>query len=254
MFQGCESLHNTMSLPASALIESCYQYMFAYCKKIKVAPKLEATALAKSCYESMFQGCTSLTSPTLLPATTLADSCYESMFRGCTSLKAAFDLTSSGAVPFSGYSHMFSGCTSLVIAPKITAKIASSAGSGREFRGMFAYCTSLQDGAVFEFTSNIPTGRSQMFAELYEGCSALTSVTFLTKDASGFTNFNVGTNIGTSTNPSYVYRWLSGVSSNTSDCTFYTVDGDSSKWSGSDRNHVIPTNISKWTFKTYQQT
>ena len=47
---------------------------------------LPATTLLESCYDSMFKGCTSLTKAPALPATTLAKGCYQNMFSGCTNL------------------------------------------------------------------------------------------------------------------------------------------------------------------------
>ena len=53
-------------LPATALAESCYSYMFNGCTSLTAAPALPATALAEYCYSNMFNGCTSLTAVTCL--------------------------------------------------------------------------------------------------------------------------------------------------------------------------------------------
>jgi hypothetical protein len=60
MFQGCTSLVNAPSLPATTLAAYCYYYMFYGCTSLVNAPALPATTLANDCYVSMFQGCTSL--------------------------------------------------------------------------------------------------------------------------------------------------------------------------------------------------
>ena len=47
---------------------------------------LPATTLVENCYQSMFEGCTKLERAPVLPAPTLAPSCYYQMFKGCTNL------------------------------------------------------------------------------------------------------------------------------------------------------------------------
>lgn len=47
---------------------------------------MPATSLVESCYESMFQGCTYLVSAPLLPATAGATNCYKNMYNSCSSL------------------------------------------------------------------------------------------------------------------------------------------------------------------------
>lgn len=73
-------------LPATALTEYCYQYMFTSCTALTTAPQLPATALATACYQYMFTNCTALTTAPQLPATTLAEGCYAYMFNNCTNL------------------------------------------------------------------------------------------------------------------------------------------------------------------------
>ena len=47
---------------------------------------MPATSLVESCYESMFQGCTYLVSAPLLPATAGATNCYKNMYNSCSNL------------------------------------------------------------------------------------------------------------------------------------------------------------------------
>ena len=47
---------------------------------------MPATSLVESCYESMFEGCTYLVSAPLLPATAGASNCYKNMYKDCSSL------------------------------------------------------------------------------------------------------------------------------------------------------------------------
>ena len=67
---------SALSLPATTLMESCYNNMFSGCASLIFAPILPATALVSNCYRNMFTGCTSLAIAPTLPATTLADYCY----------------------------------------------------------------------------------------------------------------------------------------------------------------------------------
>lgn len=62
--------------------------LFYYCTGLTSAENLilPATTLVESCYQMMFDGCTNLTKAPELPATTLADYCYAHMFYGCSSL------------------------------------------------------------------------------------------------------------------------------------------------------------------------
>lgn len=73
-------------LPATALAEYCYAYMFSGCTNLTTAPVLPATILEDYCYEGMFDGCTSLTTAPVLPAATLVNYCYYCMFENCSSL------------------------------------------------------------------------------------------------------------------------------------------------------------------------
>lgn len=75
-----------MVLPATTLVERCYQSMFNGCTSLTTAPELPATTLANACYNSMFQNCSSLTTAPDLLAATLQTNCYYHLFYGCSSL------------------------------------------------------------------------------------------------------------------------------------------------------------------------
>ena len=109
-----------MILPATTLVQNCYQGMFNDCTGLTTAPELPAIRLANYCYSAMFYGCTSLTIAPELPATTLASGCYSSMFKGCTSLTTAPVLPAT-TLANSCYGYMFDGCTSLTTAPVLPA-------------------------------------------------------------------------------------------------------------------------------------
>lgn len=112
MFANCTSLVSVPILPATTLGESCYQAMFYNCTSLTTAPALPATTLVSSCYNIMFYGCTSLTTPPELPATTLATSCYYAMFNNCRNLVSAPTLPAT-TLASRCYERMFFGCKSL---------------------------------------------------------------------------------------------------------------------------------------------
>ena len=47
-------------LPATELVENCYNSMFTSCLSLTTAPELPATELVEKCYNSMFDNCPSL--------------------------------------------------------------------------------------------------------------------------------------------------------------------------------------------------
>ena len=142
LFEGNVNIHNHslkgIVLPATTLVDNCYESMFRGCISLTQAPELPATTLDWNCYQSMFQGCTGLTQAPKLPATTLVDNCYESMFRGCISLTQAPELPAT-TLADNCYQSMFQGCISLTQAPELPATtLAESC-----YESMFEGCTSL---------------------------------------------------------------------------------------------------------------
>ena len=113
MFEGCTSLTTPPVLSVSSRI-SYYAYasMFAGCTSLTAAPQLPATNLVDGCYNNMFAGCTSLSTAPALPARTLAPYCYYSMFYGCSSLSTAPALYAT-VVAEGCYGQMFYNCTNL---------------------------------------------------------------------------------------------------------------------------------------------
>lgn len=88
LFQYCTALTSAPELPATALANDCYGFMFIGCDKLKKAPQLPAEQLAARCYSYMFAHCTSLEEAPTLSAKSLVDHCYEYMFWVCSNLKA----------------------------------------------------------------------------------------------------------------------------------------------------------------------
>ena len=140
LFQGCSSLVNAPSLPATTLAAECYYSMFKGCTSLVDAPNLPATTLAVECYYSMFQGCKSLVNAPNLPATTLALYCYYSMFRDCESLVDAPNLPAT-TLAADCYHGMFRGCKSLVNAPNLPATTLAF----YCYHSMFRDCTMLSE-------------------------------------------------------------------------------------------------------------
>jgi len=139
-----------LSLPATTLAGSCYQYMFSNCTTLTTAPVLPATELAYNCYDNMFFGCVSLTTAPALPATTLTNMCYNGMFYGCTSLTTAPSILPATTLAAICYQYMFYDCRNLTIAPALPA-------------------TTLTDGC---------------YQSMFKGCTNLNSITCLATDIS----------------------------------------------------------------------
>lgn len=98
-------------LPATLVLDGCYNMMFKWCTLLFAAPELPATSLADSCYMKMFDGCSILSLPPKLPATILAPSCYYLMFHSSwvdilTPLSATF-------LPDYCYYGMYSQCSKI---------------------------------------------------------------------------------------------------------------------------------------------
>jgi hypothetical protein len=163
MFNGNGKLVSAenLVLPATTLVESCYEDMFNGCSLTTAPSVLPATTLAQRCYSNMFEDCSSLTTaPSVLPATTLANDCYCLMFMNCSSLTTAPELPATTLVNYC-YGDMFRGCSSLnyikMLATDISASrcldnwVLSVANSGTFIKA--ESMTSLPSG-----TSGIPNG------------------------------------------------------------------------------------------------
>ena len=107
-------------LPATGLVERCYQGLFFNCSGLTTPPVLTASVLAPHCYEDMFNGCESLTTAPLLHSVSLANYCYETMFRNCKSLVDAPSLPATELAQ-GCYFGMFVGCTGITTAPELNA-------------------------------------------------------------------------------------------------------------------------------------
>ena len=166
MFEGCTSLTTAPELPSTTLAEYCYDAMFEGCTSLTTAPELPATTLAEYCYDGMFNGCTSLTTAPELPATTLAEYCYDGMFNGCTSLTTAPELPATTLAEYC-YVNMFQGCTSLTTAPELPATTLAQ----NCYDGMFWGCTSLTTAPELSATALTQS----CYASMFLGCTSLTT-------------------------------------------------------------------------------
>ena len=149
-----------LSLPATTLVNDCYNSMFDGCTSLTTAPKLPATTLANYCYYSMFYGCTNLTTVPELLATTLASNCYAYMFKGCTNLTKAPELPAT-ILAERCYRFMFQNCTSLTIAPELPATTLASGC----YLDMFEYCTNLTTAPELPATTLASGCYNAMFAD-----------------------------------------------------------------------------------------
>ena len=176
MFQGCTSLTQAPTLPATTLASNCYSSMFQGCTSLTQAPALPATTLASNCYGGMFSGCTSLTQAPALPATTLAAYCYSNMFDSCTSLAQAPALPLTTLENYC-YSGMFQGCTSLTQAPALPATTLAECC----YYFMFKGCTSLKLSSTKtdEYTQEYRIPSSG------DGTTASTALAFMFKSTGG---------------------------------------------------------------------
>lgn len=81
LFAGAEKLVNStehkLVLPATTLMEGCYQDMFSGCKGLEKAPELLAPALVKDCYKEMFCGCAKLSHVACLATDVTASDCMK---------------------------------------------------------------------------------------------------------------------------------------------------------------------------------
>ena len=79
LFAGAEKLVNStehkLVLPATTLMEGCYQDMFSGCKGLEKAPELTAPALVKDCYKEMFYDCSKLNHVACLATDITAPDC-----------------------------------------------------------------------------------------------------------------------------------------------------------------------------------
>lgn len=73
LFKGCTSLTKAPVLPATTLVEGCYDAMFVGCRFLKKAPELPATILVTMCYDQMFFGCSKLKEVRISATTTATD-------------------------------------------------------------------------------------------------------------------------------------------------------------------------------------
>ena len=88
LFKNCSVLTSAPELPATKLVDNCYNRMFEGCTSLTSAPKLSAIELADGCYFRMFYGCENLLSVTMLaPSDQIskaADCCYNWLYNAGT--------------------------------------------------------------------------------------------------------------------------------------------------------------------------
>lgn len=140
LFQNCTTINKVSKnfLPALALSNNCYYYMFYNCSNLTEAPDLPAATIAGSCYYYMFYNCSNLTVAPNLPAQTLQSYCYYGMFYNCENLTTAPIINATSLAYYCCY-YMFYKCSSLITAPDLLAlKLESYC-----YYSMFSSCSNL---------------------------------------------------------------------------------------------------------------
>ena len=88
LFKDCSVLTSAPELPATKLVDDCYNRMFEGCTSLTSAPKLSAIELVSGCYFRMFYGCENLLSVTMLaPSDQISkatDCCYNWLYNAGT--------------------------------------------------------------------------------------------------------------------------------------------------------------------------
>ena len=127
MFYGCSNLRSVSKnfLPAMALSNNCYSYMFRDCINLITPPNLPSLTLASYCYSGMFYGCTNLNEAPIIAATTLAYQCCYYMFYKCTNLVTSPDLLAQKLASYCYYS-MFSQCSNMLYIKMLATDISAT--------------------------------------------------------------------------------------------------------------------------------
>ena len=170
MFANC-SLTAAPDLPATTVGLSGYKGMFRDCTSLIVVPQVfAATTLGPACCLEMFAGCTVISLGKIPQATSMADSCFERMYSGCSSLHEIPAFPSDIRCADSCFSHMFLDCTSLTEIPGGTFSFSELASNA--CFSMFRNCTALESA----YLGDLPMLHQGCIAEMFNGCSSLSSV------------------------------------------------------------------------------
>jgi hypothetical protein len=160
MFQGCIYLVNAPKLPATTLANHCYMQLFDSCINLTVAPELPATTMKSQCYQSMFYKCKITVAPEL-PATTLANYCYMGMFYNCTSLMTAPSVLPATTLKQECYKNMFYNCSKLNYIKMLATDISATDCFKNWVYGVSASGTFIKDASMTSLTigvNGIPDG------------------------------------------------------------------------------------------------
>ena len=206
LFQGAANIefHNvkTLLLPATKLIDHCYEKMFEGCINLKNTPVINVDCnkadysmsamfadclslttvadgskisgkLGKEACESMFYNCTSLTAtPVIDVDCNAAESCMDAMFANCTNLTTvASGSKISGQQAYRSCEFMFVNCTSLTATPVIDVDCNAATAC---MNCMFDGCTSLTTVASgSQIKGTMGEGACAM---MFDGCKLLATI------------------------------------------------------------------------------
>lgn len=210
MFMNYGRLEKATNIKVKELPKYACRSMFAGCTSLTDMPIILAEQVAQDAVSEMFNGCTSLVNTTTLHINKILTGGMRSMFRGCTSLTTTptwnETITFAENYTNSAFTSIFEGCTGLTDASPvhITIKIDSA---DNLLNGIFSGCTSLVTGPYIEIVYNGYVNSYGMF----DGCSELESVTYLSNDV----NFSFG--LGDNTKNG-VFYYKDGVEYNPADC------------------------------------
>lgn len=137
---------------------------------------LPATTLVDHCYEQLFEGCSAMTVAPKLPATNLAQRCYSCMFKG-SAIEEAPILPARVINATFPYYNMFQDCVFLVKPPVLVATSDTSGGS-QTYSGMFMNCRLIESVEIYGDISG---------GAMFKDCSSLNTVIY---HASTFTEAN----------------------------------------------------------------
>lgn len=154
MFQDCGYLYNAPKLPATTLGNHCYMQLFDSCSNLTVAPELPATTMKSQCYQSMFSKCNKITIAPALPATTLANYCYMGMFYNCTNITTAPELPAT-KLSQECYKNMFYNCSKLNYIKMLATNISATDCLKNWVYGVSASGTFIKDASMTSLTTGI---------------------------------------------------------------------------------------------------
>ena len=198
-----------MSMYGETEDDSVIDYKYAFSSLFQNTTVLDAsklilspTTLSEGCYRNMFTGSSLTKAPRDLPALVVSGRAYSNMFQG-TSIETAPFISATSLDGTRNMYQMFDDCNLL---KNVQEELYPTVLTTSCYSGMYSGCTSLEKAPILP--ANDFTSANLAYANMFNGCSNLTSVTH------HITYWNT-------TNASY---WLEGVAaSGTVTCPAATI-------------------------------